>query len=237
MTAVVTPLAERRAALRLAAHAAPSTPALARLPHRRVRRKHMLFRAGQPATTLYLVHAGSFRTSVLDAQGRERVTGFALKGDVLGTEALDGMHYACDAMALDVGDVIELARADVLDPLRGLLPFVAAAMADALRRDWEWMLALHTHDAEQRVARFLLDHARRLSSLGFSDSRIVLRMTRADIGSFLDLASESVVRALTRLESAGLVQVSCRDIGIVDAAGLRRLLVPAAAAQGAIGIG
>ncbi|WP_187770811.1 Crp/Fnr family transcriptional regulator [Cognatilysobacter lacus] len=199
---------------------------LDRLVHRRIRRKHMLYRAGQPARAAFLVHAGLFRCTVLDAHGRERVTGFPLRGDVLGVECLHAPRYVADVMALDIADVIELPRAELLDPTRALLPHVAAAMAEARERDWTWMLALHTLDAEQRVAQFLLDHAARLESMGFSPRRIVLRMTRADIGSFLDMASESVARSMTRLDSAGLIRVSCRDVEIADEAALRRLLEP-----------
>jgi CRP/FNR family transcriptional regulator len=129
-------------------------------------------------------------------------------------------------VALDVAEVVELPLQDLLDPTRGVLPQVAAAMSEARERDWAWMLALHTLDAEQRVARFLLDYADRLERMGYSPSRVVLRMTRADIGSFLDMASESVARAMTRLDSAGLIRVSCRDIEMLDADALRRLLEP-----------
>ena len=204
----------------------PDDSWLERASHRRVRRKHMLYRAGQPATAAFLVHAGVYKSTVLDAHGRERVTGFALKGDVLGVEALEGTRYAADVVSLDVGDVIELPRSELMDPVRGMLPVVAASMAAAFERDWRWMLAMRAFDADQRVARFLLDYAARLARRGFPGHRLLLRMTRADIGSFLDLASESVVRAMTRLESAGLIRVSCRDITLLDSAALERLLAP-----------
>lgn len=200
---------------------------LAQASHRRIRRKHMLYRAGQPATAAFLVHAGVYKSTVLDAHGRERVTGFALKGDVLGVETIEGTRYAADVVSLDVGDVIELPRAELMDPLRGMLPLVAASMAAAFERDWRWMLAMRALDADQRVARFLLDYGARLALRGFRGDRLLLRMTRADIGSFLDLASESVVRAMTRLESAGFIRVSCRDITLLDTDALERLLAPA----------
>ncbi|AXK71055.1 Crp/Fnr family transcriptional regulator [Lysobacter sp. TY2-98] len=197
-----------------------------RATHRRVRRKHMLYRSGQVARTAYVVHAGIFKCTVLDEHGRERVTAFALKGDVLGVEALASGRYAADVMALDVADVIELPQSDLLDPVRGLLPQVAGMMSTALARDWSWMLALHALDAEQRVAYFLLDLSARLSKRGYSADELMLRMTRYDIGSFLDIASESVVRALTRLEGAGLIRVDCRNITILDRNALVRLLAP-----------
>ena len=204
----------------------PDVAELERAPHRRVRRKHMLYRQGQPATSAFVVNAGVFKCTVLDAFGRERVTGFALKGDVLGVECLVEARYLSDVVALDVADVIELSLPELLEPTLGLLPSVASHMSKALAQNWMAMLALHSLDAEQRVAWFLLDYGDRLAARGYPADELVLRMTRGDIGSFLDVASESVVRALTRLEGAGLIRVACRNISIIDRVALTRLLMP-----------
>src|SRR5687767_13851353 len=91
-------------------HAAPPSPgadapagleALLRgLPLRRrmVRAKQHVFRAGQPRHALYLVHSGVFKTSVAAEDGREKITGFRLRGDLLGLDALDMPVHACDAV-------------------------------------------------------------------------------------------------------------------------------------------
>jgi CRP/FNR family transcriptional regulator len=75
------------------------------LRRRRIRAKEYVFRAGQARQSLYLIHAGFFKTCVVSEDGREKITGFRLRGDLLGLDALDMTSYACDAMALDVGEV------------------------------------------------------------------------------------------------------------------------------------
>lgn len=75
------------------------------LQRRRLHAKQYLFRAGQPRQSLFLVHAGFFKTCVLSTDGREKITGFRLRGDLLGMDALDMPTYACDAVALDVCEV------------------------------------------------------------------------------------------------------------------------------------
>src|SRR5688572_24208019 len=67
------------------------------LTHRRLKRRQYVFRAGQPRHGLYLIHSGFFKTRVISEDGREKVTGFRLRGDLLGLEALDLPHYPCDA--------------------------------------------------------------------------------------------------------------------------------------------
>lgn len=197
------------------------------LPRRRSRRRQVVYRAGQAARSVFLVHAGVYKTTLLSDDGRERVTGFHLKGDVMGVEALGEAAYRCDATALDTGELIEVPRSLVFDPSAGLLEHVTRALADTVRRDWYWMLTLATLDAEQRVASFLLDLSTRQQSLGYSPHRLLLRMTRADIGNFLGLALESVTRVLSRLDDARILRVACRDVEIVDLSALRRLARPA----------
>ena len=223
-------------------HAAPPSPgadapagleALLRgLPLRRrmVRAKQHVFRAGQPRHALYLVHSGVFKTSVAAEDGREKITGFRLRGDLLGLDALDMPVHACDAVALDVGEVWELPVEQLRREVPDFEARLTAALAGEIRRDWSWMLAVSTLTAEQRVVAFLLDLAARLETLGFSPRQMLLRMTRSDVGNFLALQLETVVRALSKLQAAGLIAIDGREIRIEHAAGLRSLLGPASQA-------
>ena len=194
------------------------------LRRRRLRAKQCLFRAGQPRQSLFLIHAGFFKTCVLSEDGREKITGFRLRGDLLGMDALDMPSYTCDAVALDVGEVWELPYAQLCETLPHFQQRLAAVLASEIRRDWGWMLVLGTLTAEQRVAAFLLDLAARLETLGFSERRLLLRMTRAELGNFLALQLETVTRALSHLHAQGLIGVERREIRIEDAAGLRAML-------------
>lgn len=197
---------------------------VARLPAQRrlLRARQYVFRAGQPRHALFLVHAGVFKTSLVSEDGREKITGFRMRGDLLGLDALDMAVHACDAVSLDVGEVWELPCA-ALHQDAGIQRGLTACLAAEIRRDQGWMLAIGTLGAEQRVASFLLDLAARLSALGFSERRLTLRMTRAEIGSFLALQLETVTRALTRLQARGLIEVDGRQVRIADAAGLQAI--------------
>ncbi len=186
-----------------------------------------LYRAGQPFLALYLVQAGFVKTSLTTEDGREQVTSFRMRGDLLGVESIGMTTHTCDAIALDSCVVWELPYPAILSAcarIPDLQNQLTVALASEIRSDRSWMLALGTLSAEQRVAAFLIDVANRHEALGFSARHFVLRMSRADMGSFLALKHETVTRALTRLSSQGLIGVQLREVRILDMDALREMV-------------
>lgn len=184
------------------------------------------YRAGQPFHAIFLVHAGFLKTCELSEDGRERVTGFRMRGDLVGVESIGLARYSCDVVALDDSEIWELPYPPVLLAclqVPELQERLTLALAEEIRNDRAWMLALGTLTAEQRVAAFLLDMAERYMRLGFSPCHFLLRMGRADIASFLGLKHETVTRALSKLDRLDCIDVQRREIRLLDPAGLRRM--------------
>lgn len=190
----------------------------------RLEPRQSLFHAGQPRQSLFYVRAGCFKTSVLSEDGREKITGFRMRGDLLGLDSVDMPAHACDAVALDAAEVWELPCVKLHDMLPELQERVTAMLAGEIRRDWRWMLALGTLGADQRVVAFLLDLSARFAAMGLDPQLLQLRMTRAELGNFLALTLETVTRALSRMQARGMIEVNGRRIRIVDEAGLRVVL-------------
>lgn len=186
------------------------------------------FRAGQPHPALLLVNSGCLMTSVASADGREKITGFRMRGELLGLDALGLSAYNCNAVALDTSEVWELPLASLTLRFPEFQGRLTTMLAAEIRRDWHWMLTLGTLGAEQRVAAFLLDFSARLQQLGFSPRDLTLRMTRAELGNFLSLQLETVTRSLSRLQARGLIVVERRHIRLVHGEALRESLAAAA---------
>jgi CRP/FNR family transcriptional regulator len=186
---------------------------------RKVKAGQYLYRNGQPFHALYLVHAGFLKTCELSKDGREQVTGFRMRGDLLGVESIGLAVHTCDAVALEDSQIWELPYPPVLSAclhIPELQVRLSAALAEEIRRDRSWMLTIGTLPAEQRVAAFLLDLASRLARLGFSARHFILRMGRADIASFLALKHETVSRALSHLEQLEYISVLRREVKLLD---------------------
>ncbi len=194
------------------------------MTRRRLRPGQHLYRSGQPFTALFLVNVGCLKSCELSDDGREQVTGFRMRGDLVGVESIGLPGCTCDVVALDASEVWELPYAPMLSAclrVPGLQARLTWTLAEEIRRDRSWMLALGTLGAERRVASFLLDLADRHARLGFSASHFILRMNRTDIASFLALKHETVSRVLSRLQERGLILVERREMRILDAHGLR----------------
>lgn len=194
------------------------------LPRRAMHRKEYLFRAGQLRHGLFLVRSGFFKTAIISEDGREKITGFHIRGDLIGLDALGTKAHGCDAVALDVGEVVELPYTELGARLPQFQEQLTAALSRTIRRDWDWMLAISTLSAEQRVVTFLLDLAKRQAALGYDPHRLVLHATRAELGNFLALQLETVTRALSHLDAIGLIKVDRREIHIQDAATLEAMI-------------
>jgi CRP/FNR family transcriptional regulator len=198
---------------------------------RRVHEGESLVRAGDKFHSLYVVRSGCFKTVYTDFSGSEQVLGFPMSGDLMGADGIDSGHYSSTAISLDTSEV-------VIVPLTSLVrlayecPKLEALLYRVLSRElvrvqnMAW--ALGTLGAEGRVAAFLLALSTRLGALGYSRYSFNLRMTRQEIGSYLGLQLETVSRALSALNSSGVIQVHQRSVDIVDADALRCVIDPAA---------
>jgi CRP/FNR family transcriptional regulator len=198
---------------------------------RRVREGESLVRAGDKFHSLYVVRSGCFKTVYTDLSGSEQVLGFPMSGDLMGADGIDSGHYGSTAVSLDTSEVVIVPFAG-LARLAEECPSLEALLYRVLSRELvraqnvAWTLG--TLGAEGRVAAFLLSLSARLGALGYSRCSFNLRMTRQEIGSYLGLKLETVSRALSALNTSGVIQVHQRSIDIVDAAGLQNVIDPAA---------
>ena len=96
-------------------------------------------------------------------------------------------------------------------------------MGYELLRMQQLLVLVGSANADVRLAQFLLHNALQSSSRGFSATDFVLRMSRADIGSYLGLSLETVSRSFSALQRLHLLAVDRRAVRIVNLIGLTHL--------------
>lgn len=198
---------------------------------RRLARGELLFRAGDRFDAVFAVWTGFFKTRTQAPETREQVTGFQMGGELIGLDGIGSGRYQADAVALETSLVCEIPFGTLellsqeVAPLQQQLHRI---MSREIASKQGVMLLLGSCQAEERVAAFLLDLARRLAARGYSRSSLVLRMSRREMGSFLGLTLETVSRTLSRLQAGGLLTVRRRHVRINNAPALQGLLDHAA---------
>lgn len=194
---------------------------------RKIKRNTTLFRTGEKFTSLYAIRTGFFKTCVASEEGRDQVTGFQMAGEVIGLDGIVNDLHTCNAVALEDAEVCVMPW-DRIEELSREVPalqrHVHKIMSREIVREHGVMLLLGSMRAEERLATFLLNLVQRLHARGFSQSELVLRMTREEMGSFLGLKLETVSRTFSKFVEEGIVEVRQRHVHILNTDGLREIV-------------
>jgi CRP/FNR family transcriptional regulator len=196
---------------------------------RSVKRGQALFQTGEKFSALFAVRTGFFKTAVTTEDGRDQVTGFQMAGEVLGLDGIVNERHSCDAIALEDAEVcvMPFERIEEISREVGALQHhVHKMMSREIVREHGVMLLLGSMRAEERLAAFLLNLVQRLQARGFSSSELILRMTREEIGSYLGMKLETVSRTFSKFAEEGLIEVKQRQVSILNAEALKRLVHP-----------
>lgn len=196
---------------------------------RKIKRGATLYRNGEKFTSLYAIRTGFFKTCVASEDGRDQVTGFQMAGEVMGLDGIVHDHHTCDAVALEDAEVCVMPfdRIEELSrEVNALQRHVHKIMSREIVRENGVMLLLGSMRAEERLAAFLLNLVQRLHARGFSQSELVLRMTREEIGSYLGLKLETVSRTFSKFVEDGIVEVKQRHVRILNTDALKDIVNP-----------
>lgn len=195
------------------------------LTRRRVPAGQSLYRAGDAFGHVFAVRSGTFKSSLTLSDGREQIAGFHMAGELMGLDGLAQTRHASGAIALEDAEVCAIPYAQLAElatqspRLQGV---VTRLMGREIVREHSLMMLLGSMSAEERLAVFLLNISQRMKARGWSPLEFHLRMTRAEIGSYLGMKLETVSRTFSLFQQQGLLEVDKRHIRILDLAALGR---------------
>jgi CRP/FNR family transcriptional regulator, anaerobic regulatory protein len=185
--------------------------------NRRVRRHEHVHRTGSPLTVVSVINSGFLKTCISGRDGHVQITGFSMRGDMVGLDAVGTGVHQCDTVALEDTHLcgIEFTGFERLArDIPALQRQFNRTMGAEIARDHDVMLLLGAMRAEERVAIFLLNLSRRFTARGGSAVQFRLPMQRQEIGNYLGLKLETISRALSHLQAGGLIAIDGRDIEI-----------------------
>ena len=192
---------------------------------RRIRPGETLYRAEDRFQFIYAVRSGTFKSSLTLADGREQVSGFHMAGELMGLDGVAHGRHASAATALEDAEVcaIPYAHLSELAAVSSDMQMVMARlMSREIVREHSLMMLLGSMNAEERLAAFLINLSQRLKARGYSSHEFHLRMSRAEIGSYLGMKLETVSRTFSAFQQQRLLEVDKRHIRILDLDALAR---------------
>jgi CRP/FNR family transcriptional regulator len=192
---------------------------------RKVEMGETLYREGDKFRHIYAVRAGTFKSTLTLADGREQVSGFQIAGELMGLDGVAAGHHASTAIALEDTEVCAIPYAhlnELAQQSANLQMVMARLMSREIVREHSLMMLLGSMNADERLAAFLVNMSQRMKARGYSANEFHLRMSRAEIGSYLGMKLETVSRTFSAFQQQRLLEVDKKHIRILDLEGLKR---------------
>ena len=181
----------------------------------------VIFSAEEEARGFYLVAEGMVKIYRLSARGRQQTLHILGPGEAFAEAALfSGSRYPAWAEALTPARVLFFPREAFLDLIRRR-PELALNMLALLSLRLRTMAALvdslSLKEVPERLAAYLL------YLLEHRGPEFELEIPKGELAALLGTVPETLSRVLSRFSEEGLIQVSGRQIRILDEEGLRRI--------------
>lgn len=172
----------------------------------------MLFKKGDPGTSLMAILAGRVKISTLSADGEEVVLNILGPGQVFGEIALlDGKARTADATAIETSELVALDRGDFL-PFLDQHSEIATRLIAVLCERLRWVSDIYDDvvfiNVPARLAKKLLILAR---EFGVETSggaiEINIQLSQTDLGKMMGKTRESVSKVMREWQDRGLIRV------------------------------
>jgi CRP-like cAMP-binding protein len=189
-------------------------------------RGDVLFSEGDPGDRLYVVVDGKIKLGRTSSDGRENLVAVLGSGEMFGELSLfDPGPRTATATAVTDSKLIVLGHADLQPWLEGR-PEVAAqllmALAKRLRRTNEALADLVFSDVPGRVAKALLDLAKRFGVPAEDGVHVTHDLTQEELAQLVGASRETVNKALADFQQRGWIRHEARAVVLLDVERLNR---------------
>lgn len=183
-----------------------------------------LYRQADDFKSVFAVRSGAIKAYRTTDDGREQVTGFYFPGEILGMDGISKNSHASSAKALETAAVCEIpfsALTELSSAVPNLQTHFFQLMSREITEDQQLITLLSKNTAEERIAALMLSVSARNARRKLSATQFRLPMSRIDIGNYLGLTVETVSRVFSRLQKLEVLEVSNKEIEIMNIAALQ----------------
>ncbi len=191
-----------------------------------LQKKEAVFYENDPMTDIFLVKNGVIKIFKSLQDGRQQILRLCGLGDVLGLDAIFSKQYFTTAKAVTKSMVCRIPKSDFLDVLyrnHKLSIKLLQTTSEELAFSQNQIFNLGTKTAKERIADFLLYVYNSQCDCEENPKKIDLLITRQEISELIGIKQETVVRILTQLRIANLIQIKGKEITLLNPSALSRI--------------
>ncbi len=177
----------------------------------------ILFNEGDSTDSLYIIHGGKVKVSIIDEQGKEMILSIFGPGDYFGEIALiDGKERSATIMTRETVKVLIISRKNfknILSSNPDLSLGLLKGLVGRLRESNKMIESLAFMDVYGRIARLFMHLAKPDGEKSVIDDKL----THKDISSMIGSSREMVSRIMKELINGGFISVHKKRITINQA--------------------
>lgn len=177
-----------------------------------------IFREGQPALGIYILHNGRVKITKTGALGREQIVSFASRGEIMGYRPMI-LEEAYDISAITIEDsaICFIHKDKILSLIHSDSDFALKLMKTALqntKKMTDILSSISQKNVRSRVAESILIIK---NEFGMDDSNIInVALSREDLSAMIGTSSESYIRMLKEMKDDGIVSTIGKKIKILN---------------------
>lgn len=193
-------------------------------PVSKYKKKEVIYHVGDVPHYVYFLSKGSIKAYKTHDDGKEFITNVYKSGDFFGHVTLfENRQYTDSALVLEDSDIFKIPREDFLALIsknRDVAQKFIKLLSNQVEEQEKHLLRMAYDTVRKRTAEALLLLAKNAPVKGKNPC---LHVTRDDLANMVGTATETVIRCLSEFKEDRFIEVSGREIQILDRSGLEKI--------------
>lgn len=181
-----------------------------------VKANQSVYEPGDTANRFFLVERGVIKLHQIDDNGKELITALHKADDFFGSLVFNRpVNYKEYASALEdtiLHVIPKLELKKILQDNHQVLFDIIDILGESLDETKEQLLDMAYSSVQRKTAQTILLFTERLKKNKLRQ----IRISRADLAAVAGIASESLIRTLSRLKKEGIIEIEGRNIKVMD---------------------
>ncbi|WP_299680525.1 response regulator [uncultured Tenacibaculum sp.] len=180
-----------------------------------------VYEEGDNSNYIYLVTKGGVKCSKLNEQGKVLTTSLYKEDDLFGyTSFSQNIPYQETAVTMEATELVGIHKSELISVLHKnhkVVLDLVDLLADNLKDVKEQLLDMAYNSVHKKTAATLLKFAERMNR----NPDDIIRIARHDLASVAGIATETLIRSISKLKKNGIIEIEGRNIKIVDMEALK----------------